>query len=99
VVAKEDSIQRRSLLCAGLLISSLALAGAGIGNGIDNIVSHAHGQDWTVSAGGSLPGVGATPVLVAVLLRRRIARWWSFVLVVVGAILAGYAWVAALAIS
>jgi hypothetical protein len=67
----------------------LAVLGAGIGDGIDNIVSHAHGQDWTVSAGGSLVGVGAALLLVGVLLRRG-ASWWSYVLVVLGAIGAGY---------
>lgn len=35
-------------------------------------------------------GIGVALVFVAVLLRRRKARWWSYAFVMSGAILAGY---------
>src|SRR5579872_6415217 len=75
---------------AALTIAGLALAGGGVGNGVDNIVSHAHGQDWTVSLGGTVAGVGVALLLAAILLRMRAARWWSYALVAFGALLAGY---------
>lgn len=79
----------RELMAVGLVALGMLLLGWGIGNGIDNVVSHAHGDGWTVSAGGTLAGLGVAAILVAVLIRRS-AHWWCYVLGIAGSLLAGY---------
>ncbi len=88
-MAEEPLSRERAFTTAGLVTLGMLLVGWGIGNGIDNIVSHAHGEPWTVSLGGTLAGLGGAMVIGAVLARRS-AAWWCYVPGVIGAVLTGY---------